>query len=148
MATCDDNCTVQPSTSGTDENSVGIQDNHNSRFNGYTEICNWYCTHVHAISFQHLNVNLVICLRIQPRIRQTKLDIFQVQTGVQTLMTSLELACMGKQHCSLATPNTLYELHKIYLPQNFPPAVPLCLKLNDLHTSSEICCCTSLRWTG
>jgi len=59
-------------------------------------------------------------------------------------MTRLELACTGKQHCSLATPNTLHELRKIYLPQNFPPAIHSWLKLNDLHTSSEFAAAPAL----
>jgi hypothetical protein len=76
MAICDDNCTAQPSTSGTDENSVGI---HTDTDFGkqtitiqdlsYIDVCNWNCTHVQALSLQNLNVNLIICLRIQPRMR-------------------------------------------------------------------------------
>jgi len=59
-------------------------------------------------------------------------------------VTRLDLACTGKQHCSLATPNTLYELRKIYLPQNFTLQFHSWLKLNDLHTPSEFAAAPAL----
>jgi hypothetical protein len=98
-------------------------DNHYSRFTGYIWCMQLelYTCPFHALSLQHLNVTLVNCSRIQHHIRQIKSDIFQLQTGIQNLMTRLDLACTVKQHHILATPNALYELCKIYLPQNFAP---------------------------
>jgi hypothetical protein len=79
----------------------------------------------HECLKKKLNVTLVKCLRIQLHIRQIELDIFQLQTGIQNLMTRLDLACMVQQQWILVTANTLYEPYKIHLPQNFPPAISL-----------------------
>lgn len=114
----DDECTGQPSTSGTAMSRAWVQDLILGHWQvtirdllGVTNLATGTVhSSVHAVSLQHLTVTLFNCSRIQPYIRQTKMAIFQLQTDTQNLMTGLDLAFTGKKHLDLLTAKTLFEL--------------------------------------
>lgn len=103
---------------------------------------------VHALSLQYLNVTLVNRSQIQPHIRQIKSAIFQPQTGVQNLMTRLDLGIIGKQPFSLVTPKTSFELSKIYLSHISPTWNFTLAETGMTYMHLVACCRTSLRWKG